>query len=316
MTTQPTVSVVLIFLNEEKFLGEAIESVLAQSYRDWELLLVDDGSSDRSTEIAQSFAARHPDRIRFLEHPGHANRGVSASRNLGCAQARGRLIAPLDGDDVWLPEKLEQQVALLDANPEAGMLYGQSRYWYSWSGNSEDRQRDFLPTFGVPSHTTVQPPGLLTMFLTGEAAVPCPSDILVRRDRLLAVGGFEESFKGIYQVQEDQAFYAKFCLVTPVLAIEKCWFLYRQHPQANTATTLREGRDLETRRYFLDWLQSYLRAQGVSDVLLWRAVARESWLLDFPGWLPRSMWRHWRWARKWLLRSGMARPESAPPVRQ
>lgn len=307
MTLAPTVSVVLIFLNEERFLAEAVESVLAQTYGDWELLLVDDGSKDGSTRLARSYAARYPDKVRFLEHPGHANRGVSASRNLGCAEARGRLIAPLDGDDVWLPEKLEQQVALLDAHPGAGMLYGQSRYWFSWTGDLGDSQRDFVPAAGIPSHTVVQPPRLLQLFLNGAAAVPCPSDILVRRDRLLAVGGFEESFLGIYQVQEDQAFYAKLCLVTPVLAIERCWHLYRQHPQANTATTRREGREIETRRYFLLWLRDYLAERGVADAALRQTVAQQLWLLEFPAWLPRPLWRHWRWARKWLLRSGLAR---------
>src|ERR1043165_10106697 len=107
----PAVTAITIFLNEEKFLVEAVESVLAQSSQDWELLLVDDGSSDGSTEIARSYAERHPDRIRRLEHPGHANRGMSASRNLGVSQARGRYVGFLDADDVWLPGQLAEQCA-------------------------------------------------------------------------------------------------------------------------------------------------------------------------------------------------------------
>src|SRR5512147_1824882 len=106
MTNQPLVSGVIIFWNAERFLQEAIESVLAQTYPSWELLLVDDGSTDGASEIARSYAARHPERIRYLEHPGHRNRGMSASRNLGLQQSRGALVAFLDSDDVWLPEKL------------------------------------------------------------------------------------------------------------------------------------------------------------------------------------------------------------------
>src|SRR5215475_5728613 len=101
MHDQPLVSVVIIFLNAECFIQEAIESVFAQAYPAWELLLVDDGSSDASTTIAQRYAEQHRHQVRCLEHPGHANRGMSASRNLGIRNARGPYIAFLDADDVW-----------------------------------------------------------------------------------------------------------------------------------------------------------------------------------------------------------------------
>jgi len=99
----PLVSVITIFLDAERFLNEAIESLRAQTYERWELLLVDDGSRDGSSEIAREHAARDPHRIRVLEHAGHANLGMSASRNLGIAHARGDLVALLDADDVYLP---------------------------------------------------------------------------------------------------------------------------------------------------------------------------------------------------------------------
>lgn len=312
MSADPTVSVVIIFLNEEEFLSEAIESVLAQRYSSWELLIVDDGSTDGSSKIARTFASGQPDRIRYLEHPGHANRGVSASRNLGSAHARGKLVAFLDGDDVWLPEKLEEQVAFMDAYPDAEMLYGRSRYWFGWTGSSNDARRDFVPPLGIPSETVVDPPGLLAMFLSGDAAVPCPSDIIVRRDALLAAGGFDESFLGIHQVYEDQAFYSKFCLVSPVLVVERCWILYRQHPSANTARTRATGKDLETRLYFLNWLKKYLADEEVTDRILWRTLHEQLWLAGHPGWLPVSLRRHWRWGKKWILRSGLIRSSDHP----
>src|SRR5918997_1425231 len=116
------VSTILPFLNAEKFIEEAIESVFAQTYDDWELLLIDDGSTDGSTRIALQYAERHRGRVRYLEHPEHQNRGVSASRNLGISHARGEYVAFLDADDVWLEHKLEQQVAILSSHPEAGMV--------------------------------------------------------------------------------------------------------------------------------------------------------------------------------------------------
>ena len=81
------VSVVVIFLNAEKFIREAIESVFAQTHYDWELMLVDDGSTDRSSIIAPEFARKYPDRVRYLEHDNHKNRGASASRNLRMSEA-------------------------------------------------------------------------------------------------------------------------------------------------------------------------------------------------------------------------------------
>src|SRR5689334_12542250 len=143
----PTVSVVMIFLNAEKFIREAIESIIAQEYRDWELMLVDDGSGDGSTLIARRYAEDHPGRIQYIDHEEHANRGMSASRNAGIRRSRGRYIAFLDADDVWLPQKLRRQVEILESHPDAVMVYGASRYWHSWSETPE--REDHVPDLGI-----------------------------------------------------------------------------------------------------------------------------------------------------------------------
>src|ERR671932_218944 len=119
MSSKPSVSVITIFLDAEKFIREAVESVLGQTYKDWELLLVDDGSTDGSTQIALEYTEQYPGKIRYLEHPGHQNRGMSASRNLGLSHSEGRYVAFLDADDVWVAHKLEQQVTILGSQPEA-----------------------------------------------------------------------------------------------------------------------------------------------------------------------------------------------------
>src|SRR5947199_3249480 len=158
----PLVSVVIIFLDAERFLDEAIGSVFAQTYREWELLLVDDGSTDTSRNIALRYAEKHPDKVRYLAHSGGQNRGMSASRNLGIAHAKGGYIAFLDADDVWLPNKLEHQVALLESQPAAGMVYGPTEWWYSWTDNHHDSQRDYINDLGEQPSTLPQPPALLT----------------------------------------------------------------------------------------------------------------------------------------------------------
>ena len=103
----PLVSVVTAFFREEKFLDETIQSVINQSYTNWELLLVDDGSPDGSPDIARKYASRYPDKIFYLQHENRANKGVCRSRNYGISRSRGEFIAYLDADDVWFEEPEE-----------------------------------------------------------------------------------------------------------------------------------------------------------------------------------------------------------------
>ena len=133
------VSVVLIFLNEAEFIEEAIASVLAQTYSNWELILVDDGSTDGSTAIAKSYAEKLDPKVKYIDHEGHKNLGMSASRNLGIDNATGEYIAFIDGDDLWLPNKLEQQVAIMSTQPDAAMVCGRTQWWYSWTGKEADK---------------------------------------------------------------------------------------------------------------------------------------------------------------------------------
>jgi glycosyltransferase involved in cell wall biosynthesis len=117
MSRAPRVSVVMAAYNEQAFLQEAVESVLAQSFSDYELIISDDGSTDATGEIATALAERDPERIRVLR--GETNQGKPFALNRALAVRRGELIAWLDGDDVMLPGKLERQVAALDENPTA-----------------------------------------------------------------------------------------------------------------------------------------------------------------------------------------------------
>lgn len=272
---RPLISCVIIFLNTEKYLREAIESVFAQTYDKWELLLVDDGSTDGSTEIALRCAEQYPGKVRYLEHSGHQNLGMGASRNLGVSNARGEYIALLDSDDVWLPHKLEEQAAILESHPQAGMVYGLSQYWRSWTGEPEDAGRDFLPELGIPGNRVYQPPELLTLlYPLASANPPCPSDLLIRRETVERVGGFAEAFRGNRHLYEDQAFLVKVYLREPVYVAEACWDRYRLHPEQCIAVINRSGHYHSVRLFFLDWLTQYLDDQGINDEEVWRLVQR------------------------------------------
>ncbi len=250
----PRVSVILIFLDGQDFMDEAIASVMAQTMDDFELLLCDDGSTDASTAIARGWAARHPGKVRYLEHEHHANRGMSATRNLGIAAARGEFIAFIDADDVWHPRKLAEQTALMDAHPELGMVCGTVRYWSSWNGGDDV----LVPTGHVKNRVVRPPETSLSLYPLGRAAAPCPSDILLRREAVEAVHGFEEHFTGARQIYEDQGFLAKLYLAWPVLFADAVWLDYRQHPGSCVATVTRDGRYDDVRLYFLTWFEGYL----------------------------------------------------------
>jgi glycosyltransferase involved in cell wall biosynthesis len=171
MDRPPLVTVIVIFLNEARFLQEAIDSVVHQTSPDWELLLIDDGSTDRSAEIAQQRAARDPARVRYLTHEGGRNRGKSVSRNLGLHAARGEYVTFLDGDDVFRPEKVERQCALLSNSP-AVMVYGPTLYWHRWPGAPPGASSDHKGRLGVAPDRIHEAPKLLTMFLLDGGTVP------------------------------------------------------------------------------------------------------------------------------------------------
>ena len=115
----PQVSVIMPSYNKEKYIGEAIESIIRQTFSDWELIIIDDCSTDHSVEVIRSY---QDDRIRFYENS--FNIGIAEIRNRGIALATGKYIALLDADDISLPERLEKEIAFLDEYPEVDVVFG------------------------------------------------------------------------------------------------------------------------------------------------------------------------------------------------
>lgn len=305
MAPNPLVTVITVFLNAERFLREAVESVFSQGFPDWQLLLVDDGSSDRSTEMAREYAQSHPRRVRYLEHPAHVNRGISASQNLGIREAQGAYLAFLDSDDVWFPAKLEQQVNILNSNSDAAMVYGQTRYWYGWTGLAEDVERDLLIEPGMGPNTLVEPPSLLIRFLNEQIPIPCPSGVMVRRTAAMAVGGFEDSFRRVFT---DQAFFAKLCLDFPVFVTDQSWFLYRKHSESAVAV-IKSGAQLRSAKlHYLDWLKNYLAEQQGANQQIRRALKRARLRCMYP--------RLSRWQRDLEYRALMAKESARSTARR
>ena len=263
---RPRVSVVVIFFNEEPFLQEAVDSILCQTLEDWELLLVDDGSTDGSSKIATQAVRKLPQKVRLLRHERQVNRGMSASRNLGLKYAQGEYVLFLDGDDVLTRTALSEQVALMEAHPEVGTVYGPMRWWYEWNSDPHER-RDFVQSLQVEPDAAIEGPTVLASFLRNEGATP--SGNLFRTSLVRAVGGFEDAFKGMY---EDQVFKVKFFLRFPVFVASRVWYIYRKHAGSCCAQAVTRNEIHEARGQFLRWTVDYCRDHHVRHAQVWTAL--------------------------------------------
>jgi glycosyltransferase involved in cell wall biosynthesis len=282
MKTAPSVSVLLCFFNAVKYIGEAIRSVAEQTYGDWELLLIDDGSTDGSTEIALSYARLDSGRIRYFEHSGHQNRGLVTSRNAGLHAARAEIVAVLDADDVWFPAKLEEQMSIVAANPKAAMVYGRSQYWCSWRHTPEDVARDTVPELGVESDRLYLPTTLLRHFLSAKCRCPCPSDIIFKRAAIASLGGFEEVDARARGAFEDHALFVKISLALPIFVAGNIWDNYRIHDESMSASYRTEHGSRVVRGFYLQWLRRYLAAHGVADSAIRQRIRLGQLACRFP----------------------------------
>jgi glycosyltransferase involved in cell wall biosynthesis len=267
MTTndQPLISIVLCFYNEEKFIDEAIASVIGQDYTNWELILVDDGSSDGSTAIAKDYARRYHNSIFYVHHPGHCNEGLSASRNLGTSRTKGEFVAFLDADDVWYHNKLSAQYSIFKRYPEVTVLLEASQYWRSWSSPTE---KDVTINIGAAEGVHEAPTLMLKLYPLGVGSAPCPSGIMVRRE-VLNRCEFEESFKGIFQMYEDQAFLCKIYLREKVYVSHSCHNRYRQRTASLVSSVYETGKYEMVRKYYLQWFRTYLKHKRVVNTRVW-----------------------------------------------
>jgi glycosyltransferase involved in cell wall biosynthesis len=170
----PTVSIVMAAKNYARFLPEAVDSALAQTFADWELVIVDDGSTDGTCDIVRPCLADA--RIRYFRSD---SLGQSRAKNLGIGFSRGEFIAFLDADDAWFPTKLAKQVALLQSMPEVGVTYTQ-RELIDETGKSLGFRNESLPGGRI----------LPTMFLQNFV---CFSSAMVRREVFESVGVFDSA---------------------------------------------------------------------------------------------------------------------------
>ncbi|MBV9526810.1 glycosyltransferase family A protein [Sphingomonas sp.] len=247
----PEVSAIIIVRDGETFIRDAVDSILLQDGPSFELIVVDDGSTDRTSEIVRGFGGR----ARMVTHPGRVNLGMSASRNLGIETARGAYVAFLDADDLWLPGKIAEQAAILDCEPSTAMVYGRTMIWRSWDGSGDD----FMYGLGVTPDRTYPPGRLFRQLLVNRYQTPTTCNAMMRRDALLAVGGADPSLRGMF---EDQLLFAKLLARYPVHVSSRCWARYRQHAASASASNV-DGLAIDRAHLrYLSALSAYLGHAG------------------------------------------------------
>jgi glycosyltransferase involved in cell wall biosynthesis len=258
---RPAVSVITPYLSADRFLGEAIDSVRAQSFDEWELLLIDDGSSDRSREIADAAAAEDP-RIQSLARPLERIAGAASARNWGVEQARGDYLVFLDADDRFLAGKLATEHALMQEHPDAGVVCGGTIWWHPGhdSRNWSDEARGLRPGL-YPGSTLLNRFILLQRF-----HVPCLCAVMVRRTALPSPAAFETAFA----LYEDQSLLAKLALTSPVYIGRHLTALYRQHSESTSSRAEQQGDYARVgphgaRAEFLHWLRRHVEESPAND---------------------------------------------------
>lgn len=238
----PKVTVIMNCHNSGKYLAEAIESVLQQTFTDYEIVFWDNQSTDNSTEVALSYG----DRVRYFR--GEEFLPLAAARNAAIQQAKGKYIALLDCDDLWLPEKLEKQIALFESDPSVGLVFSDT-YFVSANG---DIKFSFFKRFKPYS-------GNVFFNLIAENFISCETAVFTR-EAFEKVGGFRPELKTAeeYDIFLRMAYHYKLAYVPAPLA------KYRVHEtnytRINWAESLWETADIIEK--MIDMVESFSKAQA------------------------------------------------------
>ena len=208
-SSMPLVSVVIPAYNAEAFLDKALDSVLAQTYRNLEVIVMDDGSMDQTANIAL-----RREGVRCVSKP---NGGLSSARNEGIRQARGEYIAYLDADDYWYKEKIAKQVALMEENRDIGFC--------STAARVESPSGEFLNIWPCPA---THPPLLELLFQQNGAVAGSGSSVMVRKNLQMEVGFFDESLRSL----EDIDMWMRLSAATGYACIPEALTIIQKRPES------------------------------------------------------------------------------------
>jgi len=265
---RPLVSIIMPTYNHEEFIDTAIQSVLAQTYPSWELLVVDDGSTDRTVEIVRQYQKQDP-RIRLVERPHKGIQALGESYNLALSMAKGELIAILEGDDFWPEDKLEKQVPSFE-DPDVVLTWGICGY-VDAKGNLLGRSRP--PKHGCLSGRQAFQALLLRNFIPTVT-------VMVRAHALKAVGFIQPHGAPFvdYPTWLELVDRGKLCFVDEILGF------WRVHPSQQTRKLVRMWLG-EISTYSMLWRRGRVRLVVLLSLLMLSAgkFVRRAALRCLPG---------------------------------
>lgn len=245
----PGVSIVVPLHDGAATVIETLDSVRAQTHQDWELIVVDDASTDGGPDLVRTWAVGVDQPVRVLEADSTEPVGPGATRNRGLHEADAPVAAFLDADDLWDPTFLARRTEALAADPSVALVWGPARYWYP-----EDPDLDFdQPTGLDPRLRSYQPAEPLAAWITDLRHTPCPSASLFRREALRAVGAFPEDLRR----GEDIAACALVAADHRTVHDPDVLVRYRRHAASST-TSAGPGRQRDEDVAFGRWLVSWL----------------------------------------------------------
>lgn len=257
---KPQVSAVIPLYNAASYVGAAIESVLAQTYPIQEIIVIDDGSTDDP----QAALAPYEDKLRYVRIE---NSGAAHARNLGVSLARSPLIAFLDADDVWVPQKIEKQVARFKALNCALVYCGRHHI-------------DAEGTALAPFDQCEFPQGAILEKLIEVNHISSTSLVLLRKDVFDALGGFNES--ELLKVSEDFELWCRIAARHPIGAVAEPLIQYRLHEGNSSASTVNSYRG---KIAALEFLRNDLLTEGLMDGEIQRTLtARERFTHEHYAW--------------------------------
>ena len=280
----PVISVVIPCFRAGTLLAEAIESVLAQTETDWELILVDNNASDETRVLIETYKTQYPQKIKIFHE---LTQGSSSSRNRGLSESRGSYVAFLDDDDLMYPERLALQKSALENNPDAVLCYGGiDRVSYDNRTILERDARDAEFPFFFYSASVAATVARLRF------PEPRPSSVMLRREMALKVGGFDEHFNPF--LLEETDFYFRIFQVGDPVAIPQPVIRFRmpspEFLKKKRVDNVRRYRLLLNQDYFFGKIKRFLEEKGLMNNALIRqdlSRMKARWLremsFDFMG---------------------------------
>lgn len=229
----PLISIIINCYNGSAFLSDAINSIFAQTYPNWEIIFWDNHSTDDSAAIFKSF---NDDRLHYYYAPTHTPLGEARNQAFSCV--RGEWVAFFDCDDIWLPDKLEKQINLiLRGNLDIGIVYGQMLVLYDEANyKSKSRWVNRMQKYSKKTLLAKLPEGDVFRKLLLLNFIPLISAIF-RADLFRKVGGVDDSF----EMSEDYDLFLKIAKVSSVLAVQEVVALYRLHGGNTSIGKLDQG---------------------------------------------------------------------------